>query len=146
MLVLKVITFPHFFIALIKKKLLVNSMTKAKLYVFSSPTCPHCPTAKELAKQATSARDDVMYNDVMSGSHAAEKLFKKFDVASVPTIIITGPGYPSNIGLRGAQSIPVLNKYIDMALGVESEDVQEEKPAKSGFFARMKSFLKEIDA
>ncbi len=100
--------------------------------------------AKELAKKATSEREDVVYTEVMSGSHAAEKLFKKFDVASVPTIIITGPGYPSNIGLRGAQSIPVLHKYMDLALGIERE-VASEAP-KNSFFSRVKSFFKEMDA
>lgn len=118
-------------------------MAKAKLYVFTSPTCPHCPMAKELAKKAANERDDVVYMDVMSGSHAAEKLFKKFDVASVPTIIITGLEYPSNIGLRGAQSVPTLHKYINMALGIEAEI--EEKPVKNSLFSRVKNLLKEID-
>jgi len=121
-------------------------MAKAKLFVFSSPTCPHCPMAKNLAQQAVKEREDVHYVDVMSGSHAAEKLFKKFEVQSVPTIIITGPEYPSNIGLRGAQAIPTLHKYLNLALGIKEEVLEEEQKQSSGFFARVKNFLREIDA
>ncbi|MFP4524733.1 MAG: thioredoxin family protein, partial [Candidatus Woesearchaeota archaeon] len=85
-------------------------MAKATLYVFSSPTCPHCPTAKAIAGQVAKERDDVIYKDVVSGMAGSNKLFKKFDIASVPTIIIQGPAYPQNIGLKGTQPVPTLNK------------------------------------
>lgn len=107
-------------------------MSKAELYVFSSPTCPHCPTAKAIAQEFAENRDDVLFKDVLSGTAGAQKLFKKFEVVSVPTIVIRGPGYPHNIGLRGAQGKDVLTKYVNMALGRETP-VED----KQGFWSRL---------
>jgi len=34
-------------------------MEKSKIEVFTSPTCPHCPSAVKLAKELEQERDDV---------------------------------------------------------------------------------------
>lgn len=120
-------------------------MTRATMLVFTSPTCPACPAAKELTSQLAKQRDDFVLKNVVSGMPGSNGLFKKHDVVSVPTIIIKGPGYPQNIGLRGAQPIPTLNKYLDMALGVEQEEATGEKPRTGGFFGKIKSFFAALE-
>lgn len=105
------------------------------MYVFTSPTCPHCPQAKEIAMGVAKERDDVALKQVVSGMGGSNALFKKFDVMSVPTIIIKGPGYSRNIGLRGTQPAATLHKYLDKALGLETRE--EEASAKKGFFSRL---------
>lgn len=107
-------------------------MAKATLYLFTSLTCPHCPAAKLFAEQVRKERGDFTIAHVVSGMPGAERLFRKFDVQSVPTIIIKGPGYPHRIGLRGTQSPKTLHKYLDLALGIQ----KEHKPQK-GFLARL---------
>jgi thioredoxin-related protein len=92
---------------------------QAELFVFSSMTCPHCPPVRKVVEEFSSTRKDVVVRSVVSGMSGASELFDKFEVRSVPTIIIKGPGYPHNIGLRGAQDAAVLAKYVDMALGKE---------------------------
>ncbi len=104
------------------------------MYVFTSPTCPHCPAAKKIASEVANSRDDVVYKDVVSGMPGSERLFRKFDISSVPTIIIRGPAYPNNIGLRGVQSRKTLNKYINLALGLES---LPEKSSSGGFLKKL---------
>lgn len=114
------------------------------MYVFTSPTCPACPAAKEITAQLAKQRDDFVLKNVVSGMAGSNGLFKKHDVVSVPTIIIKGPGYPQNIGLRGAQPIPTLNKYLDLALGLEVKN--EEKTARSGgFFGKIKTFFSALE-
>ena len=108
-------------------------MSKAELYVFSSPTCPHCPAAKSISEEFARERDDVKLIQVVSGTGGAEKLFRKFDVMSVPTIIIRGPAHPNNIGLRGAQGKNVLAKYVDIALG-KAPAIEEKRSMWSKLF------------
>ncbi len=110
-------------------------MEKARLFVFTSLTCPHCPVAKKIASEVAGARDDVVYRDVVSGVAGSERLFRKFDIQTVPTIIIQGPAYDGNIGLRGAQPEKTLNKYLDIALGKRS--LEDEKKSGGGFFRKL---------
>ncbi len=114
-------------------------MTQATMMVFSSPTCPHCPAAKNFAEQVHKERDDVRLQLVTSGTPGAEKLFRKYDVASVPTVIIKGDSYDQNIGLRGAQSPKTLHKYVDLALGIEREEEVKEKKSLFSVFKRKTS-------
>jgi predicted DsbA family dithiol-disulfide isomerase len=95
-------------------------MEKAKVYLFTSPTCPHCPSAKKFADEFKKTRDDFQLIDMSMATREGEKAAKKYDVMSVPTFIIRGPGYPGPIGLRGIQSKETMNKFIDVALGLKS--------------------------
>ena len=113
------------------------------MYVFTSPTCPHCPAAKEFASQVAKERGDVTLKNVVSGMSGSNGLFKKFDVASVPTIIIKGPGYDKNIGLRGAQPPKTLHKYLDLALGMQPQE--EEAQARKGFFSRIGALFNALE-
>lgn len=117
-------------------------MAKATMYLFTSMTCPNCPPAKQLAHDVAKERDDVVLKNVVSGMAGSNGLFKKFDVMAVPTIIIKGPGYDKNIGLRGVQPAKTLHKYIDMALGIQPE---EQPTGKSGFLSKLKRVFANLD-
>ena len=105
-------------------------MEKAKVYLFTSPTCPHCPPAKRFMQNFKSTRDDCDFIELSTITEEGQKKAEHFDVMSVPTFIIKGPGYNGNIGLRGVQSNDSMNKYIDIALGKRSieEPKKEKKP------------------
>jgi predicted DsbA family dithiol-disulfide isomerase len=105
-------------------------MEKAKVYLFTSPMCPHCPPAKKFIQNFKSTRDDFDLIELSTITHEGQKKAEQFDVMSVPTFIIRGPGYNGNIGLQGVQSTEVMNKYIDVALGKRSleEPKKEKKP------------------
>ncbi len=105
-------------------------MEKAKVYLFTSPTCPHCPPAKKFMQNFKSTRDDCDFIELSTMDHEGQRKAEQFDVMSVPTFIVKGPGYNGNIGLRGVQSNDSMNKYIDIALGKRSLDEQkkEKKP------------------
>jgi predicted DsbA family dithiol-disulfide isomerase len=92
-------------------------MEKAKVMLFTSPTCPHCPSAKKFIYSFKNERSDFELIEYSTLSHDGQKKAKKYDVMSVPTFIIKGPGFPDPIGLNGLQSTDAMNKYIDIALG-----------------------------
>jgi predicted DsbA family dithiol-disulfide isomerase len=105
-------------------------MKKAKIYLFTSPTCPHCPPAKKFMQNFKSSRDDMDFQEFSTITAEGQKKADQYDIMSVPTFIIRGPGYQGNIGLRGVQSAESMNKYIDIALGKRSleEPKKEKKP------------------
>ena len=115
-------------------------MEKAKLYVFTSPTCPHCPAAKEIARKVKSGRDDFDLLEMSTASHEGQKKAKKFGIQSVPTIIINGNGYKDKIGLVGVQSERTLNKYLDIATGKKTVEEAEEEYKKSKSSIEFKLF------
>jgi protein-disulfide isomerase len=97
-------------------------MVKATVYLFTSPTCPHCPSAKRFIQDFKSTRDDFNLMELSTMTHDGGKKAAHFEVMSVPTFIIRGPGYNGNIGLKGVQSSSSMNKYLDIALGKRSID------------------------
>ncbi len=110
-------------------------MTRAKIYLFTSPTCPSCPPAKNFMSEFKKERDDAVFSEYSTITSEGRKLARKFNVMSVPTFIIIGPGYPTPIGLRGIQSTKSMNKYIDMSLGLVKED------KKKGLFDKLKELF-----
>lgn len=110
-------------------------MEKAKVYLFTSPTCPHCPSAKRFIHSFKSVRDDFDLIEYSTITKEGQKKARQFDVMSVPTFIIKGPGYNGNIGFRGVQSNGSMNKYIDVALGKNS--IEESKTEKKPFGFRI---------
>lgn len=119
-----------------KDEFLPKNMEKATIYLFTSPTCPHCPAAKAQAEQLAKEREDIELKTIISGM-PGEELFKEYDVTSVPTFIIKGAGFPNNIGLRGSQNIKTLSKYVDKALGKEPQEQQKDKQEKKGLFKKI---------
>lgn len=96
-------------------------MEKPRIYLFTSATCPNCPPAKEFLERFTKGRDDVIVEELSMMTKEGRRKAEKYDVMSVPTFIIEGPHYPQPIGLRGLQSESVMNKYIDLSRGIETE-------------------------
>lgn len=111
---------------------------KSTVYLFSSPTCPHCPPAKKVIEEISKERDDFIFKFIMLVTPSAQKMAQKFNVMSVPTFIIQGPGIDYNIGLQGGQSKKELNKYINKSLGNEVQENQEEKKEKGFRIGRFK--------
>lgn len=105
---------------------------KSKVYLFTSPTCPHCPNAKKFIHEFKKKRDDFVLKEYSTATKEGQKLSAKFQVRSVPTFIIKGPGYAGNIGLVGVQNDKTMNKYLDLSLGKEPE-------REPSFIERLKS-------
>ena len=84
---------------------------KVKIEVFTSPTCPHCPSAIRLAKSVEKVIPDVVkVVETSSASYHGFQRMKKFNIMATPTIMISGPAIPDKIGFRGT---PSKNKFID---------------------------------
>ncbi|NOZ80503.1 MAG: hypothetical protein GXP63_02425 [DPANN group archaeon] len=94
-------------------------MALTKVYLFTSPTCPNCPAAKTFIREFRQERDDFQLIELSTMSHEGQRKAKSFNVMSVPTFIIKGPGYPQAIGLMGVQSSKSMNKYLDLSYGKE---------------------------
>ena len=104
-------------------------MAKATIYLFSSPTCPHCPPAKAFAEDYVKSRDDVSLIQLNTATHEGQRKAASFNIMSVPTFIIKGDNYPENIGLKGIQSKKTMDKYVDIATG--KKDLKKEQSKRS---------------
>lgn len=100
-------------------------MAKAKVFLFTSPTCPNCPPAKRFINEFKTQRDDFILNDFSTITPKGQKQAQKFGIRSVPTFVIQGPGYPTPIGLVGTQSAESMNKYLDISLGLREPDPEK---------------------
>jgi len=111
-------------------------MSKAKIEVYTSPTCPHCPHAKKVVGEFAKDNEEVKFVEVSTATHDGQKRAQRMNIRSVPTLVITGPGTSETIGYVGVPSNNQLKKMIDIALGKDDfEEAQE-----TGF----KRFLKKI--
>ena len=97
-----------------------NNTKNVTIQLFTSPTCPSCPAAKDELKRLTEKRSDFEGVFLETTNPRTQKLAKKYGIMSVPTFIITGPGIDGNMGLVGSQGLEKLNKYVEVALGNES--------------------------
>lgn len=112
-------------------------MQQARIYLFTSMTCPHCPVAKKGLDELRKQRSDIDAHELPLHTPQAQHLAKQFGVQSVPTFIIQGQKHEGNIGLVGSQSQHTLNKYVDIALGKRSQD----PPSSNSVFTRLKKRL-----
>ena len=110
---------------------------RAKVQLFTSPTCPHCHHARQVMAELVKERKDFDYVELSTATSAGSRAASRYQIMSVPTFIITGPGFVDPIGLVGGQSKKVINKYLDIALGLREVD-----EAKPGFFSRLKQGIK----
>lgn len=108
-------------------------MEKTIVYLFTSPTCPHCPPARKFIHEFRKTRDDFILNELSLADSEGREMANKFGVMSVPTFIIHGPNYPEIIGLRGLQSEKTMSKYLDLSYGIKPE-----KKKSEGLFSRLK--------
>ena len=61
--------------------------TKAKVKVYSTPTCPYCHMAKDFLKSKGIAFEDI---DVSADQKAAREMIRKTGMTGVPQIEING--------------------------------------------------------
>ena len=94
-------------------------MVKSTVYLFTSPTCPHCPPAKAFIEEYKKGRTDFELKVMSTVTQEGLKKAREFEIMTVPTFIIVGEGYPQPIGLKGIQSKKDMDKYIDLSLGNE---------------------------
>lgn len=117
------------------------SSNKSQVEVFTSPTCPHCPSAYELVKQISSKREDI---EVIPRSTVTEdgiQRARELQIMSVPTIIIKGPASEEIFGFKGTPSETKLTEAIDISLGLK-EDKTKNPNLKTGFFKGLIQKLK----
>ena len=100
-------------------------MEKSIVYLFTSPTCPHCHAAKKSIHEFKKERKDFILKELSTATKEGSRKARKFGVMSVPTFAIKGPGYPQIIGLKGVQSSKSMNKYLDLSYGIENEEKKE---------------------
>ncbi|MBN2567355.1 thioredoxin family protein [Candidatus Woesearchaeota archaeon] len=109
---------------------------KADVKVFFSPTCPHCPPAKDLVRTVASDRDDIMFEEINIMTPMGLQMARRFEIMSTPTILIKGPADPQWIGIKGVPRRAALEKAIDVSLGVaDGTGTRSEK----GFLGRLLS-------
>ena len=89
-----------------------------KIEVFTSPTCPHCPSAKMLAMQVQKERDDVKVIETSTATKQGSRRADLMNVMSVPTLFVKGPHF-DRIGFRGTPSKDKLLEAIDISLGLK---------------------------
>ncbi len=118
-----------------KEKEETHLVGKSQLEVFTSPLCPSCHPALDLAKEIEKERDDVKVTELSTATPHGRRKAKQRGVSVVPTIFVKGPAYPQNIGLKGLPSKKGLLKAIDISLGL----AKWEEP--KGFF---KSLLEKL--
>jgi protein-disulfide isomerase len=112
-----------------------NAMTKVKIYLFTSQTCPHCPLAKEELQQLLQQRHDIDAEFLDVHSSRGQELGREFGLKSVPTYVIQGPGHKGNMGLNGSQGLEKLNKFVDVALG--KIDLKKNEKGFKGFLKKI---------
>ena len=100
-----------------KEEKAANLVGKCKIEVFTSPTCPHCHPALNLAKEIEKERDDVKVTEFSTATPQGRRKARQMEVTALPTIFVKGPSYPQNIGFRGLPSKKGLLKAIDISLG-----------------------------
>lgn len=109
-------------------------MEQSKIEVFTSPTCPHCPSAKNLAHEISKGRDDVRVIERSTATSEGSARARRFKIMTVPTILITGPATNEVFGFQGTPSKKKVIEAIEMSLGKrEIPPVGEKK----GFFAKL---------
>ncbi len=80
-------------------------MMGIKYKLFTTPTCPNCPSVKEFMK-TLDIKGDVVNAATMEGSVLAAK----FGIMAVPTVIFFNE---NNEVIEKAQSVPQVRKVVD---------------------------------
>jgi len=88
-------------------------------YLFTSPTCPHCPSAKRFGKEYFADKDDVEYYELDATDPRSKEPAQFFQIQSVPTFILVGPNNQP-IGVSGTPSAEHMDKVLEK---VRLEDI-----------------------
>ncbi|MFH1590188.1 MAG: glutaredoxin domain-containing protein [archaeon] len=94
-----------------------------KIELFTSPTCPHCPSAKNLTYQVGKEVEGVKVVETSTATKQGSKRARSMDVMSVPTIFVTGPEF-ERIGFRGT---PSKSRLLD-AIAISNGEKKWEEP------------------
>ncbi len=105
----------------------------ATIEVFTSPTCPHCPSAVKLAKELAKEMDDVKVIESSTATSQGQKRAQKYSIMTVPTVLVSGPSHPQKIGLQGTPPKSSLIKAVEVSLGLR----QWEKEKQKSFFSKL---------
>ena len=108
---------------------------KSTIYLFTSPTCPHCPVAKRELNELIEQREDIIANFIDTTESKGQRLTQKFGIQSVPSYVIQGPATTENIGLVGSQGLTKLNHFVDVSLGLK--EIKNKNSAFKKFLAKI---------
>lgn len=118
------------FIGFLYGKVMVE--IKSIIEIFTSPGCPHCPNALKLVKEIEGERKDFVLREFNTFYPEARERAKQFEVESVPTIFVRGPGHGEVLAIAGTPSKKKLNELIDLSQGIKS--LEEVETKKKGLF------------
>lgn len=107
-----------------------------KINVFTSPTCPHCPSAVKAVDGIKDEVEGIIVEELSTATPKGQKLARKHNIMSVPTIIIEGVTQ-ENIGFRGTPSKKSLLKAINIAKGIDQFE------EKKGFFENLAEIIQD---
>jgi thioredoxin 1 len=89
-------------------------MAELKIEVFTSPTCPHCPSAvratKELLEENPELKEKVAWVEVSTATADGSRRAREYGIRGVPTIIFTN----SNGEKGGVVGTPTKKKYLEI--------------------------------
>ena len=94
-------------------------MEKSIIEVFTSPTCPHCPNAVKVAEEISKERQDVIVKNLSTALPEGNLKARKFNILSVPTVFVKGPGHEEILAIRGVPSKMKLNELLDISQGLK---------------------------
>jgi len=116
-----------------------------EIEVFTSPRCPHCPHAKDLAKRIAKEKKAIFRETSTATSHGSNRA-QRFGVRSVPTIFVKGPKF-DRIGFRGQPPEKSLRDAVDISLGLKEYEPPKGlmESIKDGIKNKLKSFKKKDD-
>lgn len=86
-------------------------------YLFTSPTCPHCPSAKQFGKEYFVDKEDVEFYALDATDPRSSEPARVFGVRSVPTFILVGPGEKAPVGVSGTPSREHMDRVLARVRG-----------------------------
>lgn len=113
-------------------------MNKVVIELFTSPTCPHCHTARNMLNELSKVREDILVYEHSIVTQDGSERARIMEVMSVPSLFLKGPNSEEIVGFKGTPVTAKINEEIDKALGkVDKENVVEKK----SFFSKMKNMF-----
>ncbi len=100
-------------------------MSYVKLELFTSPTCPNCPSAEKLVKEISKEYEDLKVSYFSTATGRGRKKAKNYGIQSVPTIIITSDNFSEIRAIRGTPRKIHLENIIREGFGLDT--LKEEK-------------------
>ncbi|MFH1770201.1 MAG: glutaredoxin domain-containing protein [archaeon] len=94
-----------------------------KIEIFTSPTCPNCPPAKNLVRDIGKEVEDVRVVETTTATKQGSRRAQSLHVLAVPTIFVTGPEF-DRMGFRG---MPPKQRLLD-AIAIAKGEKQWEEP------------------